>query len=301
MEKLIGNAMHKIGMMRRHLLKMGLLSAALFGALALWQGYIAQAQTGGDENGAIELIDPKVLRVCADPHHLPFSDKNGAGFENKIAALLAQKLGKRLAYTYYPDSQGFIRNTLNAFRCDIVMGIAQGVDVVQTTNPYYRTSYVLITKKDSDIATVQSLADPKLKGKRIGLIADSAPGNYLVANNLMDKAKSYPLFIDTRFSDPAKDMLNDLRDGKIDAAVLWGPLGGYLAKQSTVPLSVQSLVKDKGTPTLVYRICMGVRHMDQNWKRTLNKLIAANKTQIDDILRSYGVPLLDEHDAPITR
>jgi ABC-type amino acid transport substrate-binding protein len=117
----------------------------------------------------------------------------------------------------------------------------------------------------------------------------------------MDKAKSYPLFIDTRFSAPAKDMLNDLRDGKIDAAVLWGPLGGYLAKQSQVPLNVQPLVKDTGGPQLVYRICMGVRHTDQNWKRTLNKLIAANATEIDGILKSYGVPLLDEHDVPITR
>jgi quinoprotein dehydrogenase-associated probable ABC transporter substrate-binding protein len=291
--------MRKIGMERRHFVRMGLMSAALFGALALWQGYVAKAQTGGDENGAIELVDPKVLRVCADPHHLPFSDKEGAGFENKIAALLAKKLGKKLAYTYYPDTQGFIRNTLNTFRCDVVMGIAQGVDVVQTTNPYYRTSYVLVTKKDSDLATVQSFTDPKLKDKRLGVVAGSAPASYLVADGLIDKSKSYPLFIDTRYSSPAKNMLNDLRDGKIDAAILWGPLGGYLAKESSVPLHVQPLVKDTGGPQEVYRICMGVRHSDQNWKRTLNKLIAANSTEINDILRSYGVPLLDEHDAPI--
>ncbi len=137
-------------------------------ALALWQGFSARAQTGGDQNGAIELVDPKVLRVCADPHHLPFSNKEGEGFENKIAALFAKKLGKSLAYTYYPDSSGFIKNTLNALRCDVVMGIVQGADIVQTTNAYYRTGYVLVTKKDSDLASVDSLADPKLKGKQLG-------------------------------------------------------------------------------------------------------------------------------------
>lgn len=274
------------------------LMAALLAAFALWQIPAARAQ---DENGAIELVDPKVLRVCADPHHLPFSDDKGGGFENKIAALLAKKLGKSLAFTFYPDSSGFVKNTLNAMRCDVVMGVSQGFEMVQTTNPYYRTSYVLVTKKDSDIAGVDSLSDPKLKGKRLGVTAGSAPANYLVVDGLIDKAKSYPLFVDTRFSSPEKDMMKDLADGTIDAAILWGPIGGYLAKSSTTPVNVTPLLKETGGPQMVFRICMGVRHSDQNWKRTLNRLITANATEINDILRSYGVPLFDEKDVPITR
>ncbi|QXX75382.1 substrate-binding domain-containing protein [Methylovirgula sp. HY1] len=293
--------MREIGTERTHLRICRTIAFALLSAVAFWNVGAARAQTGGDENGAIELVDPKVFRVCADPHHLPFSNEAGEGFENKIAALLAQKLGKRLAYTYYPDTQGFIRNTLNALRCDVVMGIAQGNGMVQTTNPYYRTSFVLVTKKGSGLSGVDSLADPKLKDKRLGLIAGTSPANYFVLHDLMDKAKTYPLVVDTRFSDSSRDMMNDLRSGVIDAAVLWGPIGGYLAKNSPVPMEVMPLVKDSGGPQLVYRICMGVRHTDQNWKRTLNKLIAANAPEIDAILRKYNVPMLSEKNVPITR
>lgn len=293
--------MRAIETTRKHYGICGAIAVALLAAMALWQGGTARAQTGGDENGAIELVDQKVFRVCADPHHLPFSNKAGEGFENKIAALFAKKLGKRLAYTYYPDSEGFIPKTLNALRCDVVMGIAQGDTMVQTTNPYYRTSYVLVTKKGSGLASVDSFASPKLKGLHIGIIAGTSPANYLVLNNLIDKVKAYPLVVDTRYADSSKDMLKDLQSGVIGAAVMWGPIGGYLAKTSTVPMNVVPLVKDKNGPQLAYRICMGVRHSDQNWKRTLNKLIAANASEIDAILRDYNVPLLDEKDAPIKR
>jgi len=293
--------MRRIGTKFRHIAGLAAFSTVAFAAVAFWHAHHAYAQTGGDENGAIELVDPKVLRVCADPHHLPFSNTEHEGFENKIAELFAKKLNKGLAYTFYPDSTGFIRNTLNALRCDVVMGIVQGADVVQTTNAYYRTSYVLVTKKDSDIAGVDSLADPKLKDKRLGITAGTPPASYVVNYGLMAKAKPYPLVIDTRYSSPDVDMINDLTKGDIDGAILWGPMGGYLAKNSKVPLVVTPLVKDKAGPQMVYRISMGVRHSDQNWKRTLNQLIATNATEIGDIMKSYGVPLLDEKDAPITR
>jgi quinoprotein dehydrogenase-associated probable ABC transporter substrate-binding protein len=272
--------------------------AALLAAFVIWQIPAARAQ---DANGEIELVDPKVLRVCADPHHLPFSNDKGEGFENKIAALLAQKLGKRLAYTYYPDSTGFIKNTLNAIRCDLVIGIGQGTDLVQTTNPYYRTSYMLVTKKDSDMAGVDSLADPKLKSKRLGMTAGSSPATYVASNNLLDKAKSYPLVVDSRFSSPEEQMIKDLESGTIDGAILWGPMGGYFVKNSKSALSQMLLVKETNGPQMVYRISMGVRHTDQHWKRVLNKLLAANAREINDILSSYGVPLLDEKDMPIAQ
>lgn len=293
--------MRAIGMNYRHFAAVAAVSVAAFGALALWQAHRAAAQTGGDENGAIELVDPKVLRVCADPRHLPYSNTEHEGFENKIAELFAKKLGKSLAYVFYPDSSGFIKNTLDALRCDVVMGIVQGDPSVQTTNPYYRASYVLVTKKDSDIAGVDTLADPKLKDKRLGITAGTPPANYLVDYGLIGKAKPYPLVIDTRFSSPDQDMIKDLASGEIDGAILWGPMGGYLAKNSKTPLVVTPLVKEKKEVEMVFRISMGVRQSDQNWKRQLNTLIAANTSEINDILKSYGVPLLDEKDVPITR
>jgi quinoprotein dehydrogenase-associated probable ABC transporter substrate-binding protein len=259
----------------------------------------AFTQENDEENGAVELVDPKVLRVCADPRSLPYSTEDGEGFENKIAELFAKKLGKILAYTYYPNSTGFVRNTLNALRCDVIMGIPQGDDIVQGTNPYYRTSYALVTKKGSDLESVSTLDDPKLKGRRIGIIAGTPPATNLAVNGLIPNAKSYPLVVDTRYEAPAQDMMNDLRSGTIEIAVLWGPIAGYLAKTSPVPMSVAPLVNERQGPRMIFRIGMGVRHSDQNWKRTLNRLIAENRPAIEDILREYGVPLLDENNQPL--
>jgi quinoprotein dehydrogenase-associated probable ABC transporter substrate-binding protein len=253
------------------------------------------AQTG--EEGSIELVDPKVLRVCADPRDLPFSNEAGEGFENKIAALLAQKLGKTLAYEYYPGATGFVRNTLNAHRCDVIMGMPQGDDIVQGTNPYYRTSYALISKQGAGLEPIESLEDPRLQGKRIGIIAGTPPATNLAVNGLLENVKSYPLVVDTRFDAPASLMIGDLEGGRIDAALLWGPIAGYLAMHANIPLKVTPLVKETSGPRMIYRIGMGVRHSDQDWKRLLNKLIIENQAEINAILASYGVPLLDENNA----
>lgn len=255
------------------------------------------AQTGVESS--VELVDPQLLRVCADPHDLPFSNETGEGFENKIAALLAEKLGKTLSYEYYPNSTGFVRNTLNAHRCDIIMGMPQGDDVVQVTNPYYRTAYALVSKQGAGLETVDNLEDPRLAGKRIGIIAGTPPATYLAVNGLLGNIKSYPLVVDTRFESPASAMIEDLEKDQINVAILWGPLAGYFAKRSHIPMKVSALVKERSGPRLVYRIGMGVRHSDQEWKRLLNKLITQNQAEITRILASYGVPLLDENDQPI--
>ena len=253
------------------------------------------AQTG--EKGSIELVDPKVLRVCADPRDLPFSNEAGEGFENKIAALLSHKLGKTLAYEYYPGASGFVRNTLNAHRCDVIMGMPQGDDIVQGTNPYYRTSYALVSKQRAGLEAIDSLEDPRLQGKRIGIVAGTPPATNLAVNGLLENVKSYPLVVDTRFDAPAAAMIADLEGDRIDAAILWGPIAGYLAKHSKIPMKVTPLVKEASGPRMIYRIGMGVRHSDQDWKRLLNKLIAENQAEIIRILASYGVPLLDENNA----
>jgi quinoprotein dehydrogenase-associated probable ABC transporter substrate-binding protein len=253
-----------------------------------------------DAEGSIELVDPHVFRACADPRDLPLSNEAGEGFENKIAELFARKLGKSVAYTFYPDATGFIRNTLNAYRCDVVLGTAQGDDLVQPTNPYYRTGYAAAYHQDGPFKGLDSLSDPRLKTARIGIVAGTPPATYLAMNGLLGQIKSYRLGVDTRYDSPTHDMMDDLDKGEIDVALIWGPFGGYYATKAKTPTAVVPLVKEQGGPRMVYRIVMGVRHSDQNWKRDLNKLISENQVEIQAILRSYGVPLLDENDKPIS-
>jgi quinoprotein dehydrogenase-associated probable ABC transporter substrate-binding protein len=253
-----------------------------------------------DAEGSIELVDPHVFRACADPRDLPLSNEAGEGFENKIAELFARKLGKSVGYTFYPDATGFIRNTLNAYHCDVVLGTAQGDDLVQPTNPYYRTGYAAAYHEDGPLKGMDSLSDPRLKTARIGIVAGTPPATYLAMNGLLGQIKSYRLGVDTRYDSPTHDMMDDLDKGEIDVALIWGPFGGYYATKAKTPTAVVPLVKEQGGPRMVYRIVMGVRHSDQNWKRDLNKLISENQDEIQAILRSYGVPLLDENDKPIS-
>ena len=249
---------------------------------------------------SIELVDPKLLRVCADPHNMPFSTETGEGFENKLAEFFASQLGKGLAYTWYPQAPGFVRNTLRAYKCDVLMGIPQGDDIVQVTNPYYRTAYALVFKQGNGLDGVDTLGDPRLNGKRLGIVAGTPPADYLVRNGLMTHAKPYPLVVDTRVDSSAAAMMRDLAAGKIDAGILWGPMAGYYAQQLGAEITVVPLVKEISGPRLAYRIAMGVRHTDQEWKRLLNRKIGENQHAINMILLSFGVPLLDENDRPLS-
>jgi quinoprotein dehydrogenase-associated probable ABC transporter substrate-binding protein len=274
-------------------------SAMLFMTVAVAPVERSLAQ-GAGLNAEFELVDPKVLRVCADPNNLPFSSENGGGFENKIVELLAAKLDKKLAYVWYPQATGFVRNTLGAHRCDLIPGFPQGDELVQSTNPYYRTAYALVIRPDAGLDDLDTLTDPRLKEKRVGIVAGTPPATYLAVNGLMRKAKPYPLVIDTRVDSSAQAMMRDLSSGEIDVGVLWGPMAGYYAKQANPPMRVVLLLKETGGPQLAFRIAMGVRAADQNWKRQLNKLIAENQADINRLLLGFGVPLLDEKDRPIT-
>jgi quinoprotein dehydrogenase-associated probable ABC transporter substrate-binding protein len=261
---------------------------------------VLRAQTTDGTDLSIELVDPKVLRVCADPRNLPFSNEKGEGFENKLGELFAEKLQKKLDYMYFPQATGFVRMTLAAHRCDVIMGFPQGDDLVQGTNPYYRTAYALVAKQGSGLDDVATLEDARLKGKRIGIVAGTPPATNMAVAGLMANAKPYPLMIDTRFDSSSAAMIKDLMSGEIDAGVLWGPMAGYYAKQASPPLHVTPLVKETSGPRLAFRIGMGVRPADQNWKRQLNRLIQENQPAINKILLDFGVPLLDENDRPIT-
>ena len=266
-----------------------------FAILSLAGRAIAQAPGLGASG---ELVDPKTFRVCADPRNLPFSDEAGAGFENKVAALFAQKLGEPASYTYFPQVIGFVRNTLNALRCDVIIGVAVGDDLVQTTNPYYRTTYALVFRPGSGLDGIELLEDPRLKGKHIGVIAGTPPATVLVQQGLMSLARPYALTIDTRIEAPTRTMAEDVAAGQIDAGVLWGPIAGYYAQHVTPHLVVAPLLKEP--ERMDFRIAMGVRRSDQDWKRRLNRLIVENQGEIDRILTQYGVPLLDEQGHLIT-
>ncbi len=274
-------------------------AAMLCVALVAFSVERSRAQ-GAGLDAEFELVDPKVLRVCADPRNLPFSSEKGEGFENRIAELLAAKLDKKLAYVWYPQATGFVRNTLGAHRCDVIPGFPQGDELVQSTNPYYRTAYALVIKPGTGLDDLDTLTDPRLKEKRIGIVAGTPPATYLAVNGLMRKAKPYPLVIDTRVDSSAQAMMADLASGEIDVGVLWGPMAGYYAKQADPPMRVVLLLKETGGPQLTFRIAMGVRAADQNWKRQLNKLIAENQIEINRLLLGFGVPLLDEKNRPIT-
>jgi len=259
----------------------------------------ARAQSSESGDLSIELVDPKVLRVCADPRNMPFSNEKGEGFENKLAEFFAAKLQKKLDYMYFPQATGFVRMTLGAHRCDVIMGFPQGDELVQGTNPYYRTAYAIVAKAGSGLDDVDNLKDARLKGKHIGIVAGTPPATEMAMNGLMANAKPYPLMIDTRVDSSAAAMIDDLTSGQIDAGILWGPMAGYYAKQSNPPLHVTPLIHETSGPKLVYRIGMGVRPADQNWKRQLNRLIQENQKDINKILLDFGVPLLDERDNPI--
>jgi quinoprotein dehydrogenase-associated probable ABC transporter substrate-binding protein len=285
----------------RRWLRTSLLAILGLPILGLLAGVTAsRPQTNESGDLSIELVDPKVLRVCADPRNMPFSNEKGEGFENKVAALFAERLHKRLEYAYYPGATGFVRNTLGAHRCDVILGFPQGDDLAQGTNPYYRTAYALITKPGSGLDSITTLNDERLKGKHIGIIAGTPPATYMAMDGLMADAKPYPLMTDTRVDSSAETMFTDMASGSIDAGILWGPMAGFYAKKANPPFHVTPLVKETAGPRLVYRVGMGVRPADQNWKRQLNRLIQENQVAINKILLEFGVPLLDENDQPIS-
>jgi quinoprotein dehydrogenase-associated probable ABC transporter substrate-binding protein len=241
-----------------------------------------------------DLVSQTSFRVCADPANMPFSNDRGEGFENRIAEVLGEALGRPVSYTFFPQATGFVRRTLFEGRCDVIIGYAQGDELVLNTNHYYTSAYALVVKADGPLAGVDTLSDPRLKDARIGVPAGTPPGDHMARHGLVAKARPYKLMVDTRVESPPAQMIADLAAGKIDAAVMWGPLAGWHAKDSPVPLTVTPLLKEEGPPRLFYRITMGVRQGEETWKRQLNSLLRRNKEKIDAVLAEFGVPFVDD-------
>ena len=271
---------------------------AVIGAIAAF-GAWAGAPWAADGNVPGELVDASKLRVCADPDNLPYSNKAGEGFENKIAELLARELDRDVSYTWYPSTIGFVRNTLGARVCDVVIGTTLVNELMQNTNPYYRSTYALIQRADAE-HKVDSLDDPTLKDMRIGGVANTPPVTLLAQRGLIGNLAPYHLMVDTRHDHPAQDMVNDVESGEIDIAVVWGPIGGYFAKRADGNMVVTPIQADDNSPMRMdFRISMGLRRGEPVWKDQLNNLLREQKDEIESILLDYGVPLLDNQGNPI--
>ncbi len=212
--------------MRRHHI------AALLGLLLV----------GSRPGAAQDIVDRSELKVCADPNNLPFSDEKKEGFENRIAELIGKELGLTVDYVWFPQVIGFVRNTLQAHLCDLVMGTVAGDEIMQTTNPYYFTTYVMFYRADKGVAA-EGPQDPRLAGLRLGVVGGTPPADLLARYDLMAHTKPYALTVDTRFQSPTHDMIQDVVDGTIDVGFLWGPIAGYYRKHDELPLTLVPLKK----------------------------------------------------------
>ncbi|HEY0293686.1 MAG TPA: substrate-binding domain-containing protein [Hansschlegelia sp.] len=279
-------------------MSLGRMKSANWRGAALAVLAVAVSYSGAASAQTSDLVNRATLRVCADPADMPLSNEKGEGFENKIAELMSKDLGIPLVYTWFPQATGFYRRTLGEKHCDVVFGVPSGADPYLNTNAYFRSTAVLVVKKGGPLDGVDSFEDPKLRDKRIGVTAGTPAASYMLRNGLMAKAKPYALFVDRRYFSPAEEMIADIKSGEIDGGVLWGPIGGYFAEKAGGLVSTP-LVKESGGPPMSYRLTFGVRPGEENWKHRLNDFITKNQAEINKILASYNVPLLDEQDRPL--
>ena len=235
-----------------------------------------------------------VLRVCGDPDNLPYSNEKREGFENKVAEVVAADLGATLAYAWWPHQRGLVRNTIDAGTCDVIFGVPADLDLVLATKPYYRSSYVIAYRKGRDYR-IQSLDSPVLTGLRLGVHANTPPEESLARRSLHTRLTTYSLFFDPRGDrDRPSKLLADLADGAVDVAFPWGPLAGYYAKASGVPLVMIPLPDEPGVP-LSFDMSMGVKKGNGDLKRRLDTAIDRRQAEIRAILEEFGVPLIVAH------
>ena len=241
----------------------------------------------------------RVLRVCADPNNLPFSNDDLEGFENRIASLVGEELDARIEYVWWAQRRGFIRNTLREGMCDAVMGVPARFEMTRTTAPYYRSSYVFVTRQGSHQPA--SFDDPFLATATIGVhligddFANSPPAHALSARGLIHNVRGYSIYGDYKLPNPPAELVRAVADGRIDVAVAWGPLAGYFAQSSSVPLQLTRVHPDEEPPfPFVFDVAMGVARSNESLQHELDGVIARRRADIDRILRDFGVPLLND-------
>jgi quinoprotein dehydrogenase-associated probable ABC transporter substrate-binding protein len=238
------------------------------------------------------------LRVCADPNNLPFSNQRREGFENRLAELIAGELGATVRYTWQPQRRGFLRNTLNAHTCDVVMGMPPGSDRVLTTRPYYRSRYVFVSRKDRHLS-VRSLDDPVLRKLRIGVqlvgddYANTPPVHALSRRGIVKNLVGYSVLGDYAQENPPARIIDAVIARDVDVALAWGPMAGYFAKKSPVPLQLVPVSPELDPPGLrfTFDIALAVREGDVALKQQLQTVLDRKQSTIDSILADYGVPV----------
>lgn len=239
---------------------------------------------------------PGIIRVCADPDNMPLSNQKGEGFEQKIAELIAKEWNAKVEYAWWPVRRGFFARALNGRYCDLAVEAPPALDIASVTKPYFRSGYVFVTRKDSGL-DIKSLADPRLKKLRIGVnllnsdAENTPPAMALSKYGVVGNLKGYSTFYTT--TERPEDIVNDVAKKAIDVAIVWGPLAGYFAKQSPVPLSLQPLAERDSLSDLPFRfdIGMAVRRKDGALRDSLQKVLDRKGPEIQAILKEYGVPV----------
>jgi mxaJ protein len=261
------------------------------GSLAV--ALLAVAAVGGAERA-------RVLRVCADPNNLPFTNDRGEGFENRVAEVLAREVGARVEYTWWAQRRGFVRHTLGAGACDVVLGVPVDAGAVLTTRPYYRSTYVFLSRREGGMR-ISSFDDPRLRTLRVGVqligndYTNTPPAHALARRGIVDNVAGYTVYGDYAEANPPARIVEAVARGDVDVAVVWGPLGGYFAPRQAIALDIVAVTPARDTPTLpfVFAIAAGVRKSDRALRDELDAALARRQPEIDAILAAYGVPRVD--------
>jgi quinoprotein dehydrogenase-associated probable ABC transporter substrate-binding protein len=286
-------------------------SSELRGALALLLALVGCATLTAQAQEPEEA--DAVLRVCADPNNLPLSNEQGEGYENKIAEELARDLGRRIEYTYFPQRMGFVRNTLRQrdeatqrYKCDVIIGVPKGYELTATTQPYMRSTYALVYASRADLAELKTAQDllnlppDKRRALRVGVFGRSPGADWLLRNDMLDRAVFYTPQSGDPAESPAHLIEQDLVAGKIDMAIVWGPIAGHLVRRrlDSPAWRAAPFMPDREIK-FDYEISMGVRFGEKEWANALNEWISGHQDEVREILAGYHVPLLDANGAVI--
>jgi mxaJ protein len=274
---------------------------ALLGVAMVAPADVAATSGAGSRAVVLGSRKPKAapLRVCADPNNLPFSNRRGEGFENKIAEIIARDLGRPLSYFWLPQRRGFIRNSLAAKQCDVIVGVPRLMDTVRATQAYYRSTYVFVSRRDRRLH-LQSFDDPRLPRLKIGVQItgddyDNPPAaQALAARQMTANVRGYTIYGDYSRPNPTRGLIDAVANGAVDVAVAWGPLAGYFARREPVPLEIEPVSRAAETRFLrfAFDIAMGVRPDDAALGSALDAAIARHRTDITRVLQRFGVPLV---------
>jgi mxaJ protein len=267
-----------------------------FAALLLFAGGALPLPARGERDG-VRGVSARELRVCADPNNLPFSNAKLEGFENRIAEVVARDLRATVRYTWWAQRRGFLRNTLKAGLCDVVMGLPSAIEMAQTTRPYYRSTYVFLTRADREL-DVRSLDDPRMKSWKVGVqiigddYANAPPAHALSRRGIVRNVIGYSVYGDYSKPNPPARIVEAVAKGDVDVAVVWGPLAGYFARLQRVPLAIAPVSPQIDLPFLpfVFDISVGVRRGNEALKEEIDEVLVRRKTDIEEILDRYGVP-----------